>query len=100
MSFHSEVLRLCLSLESLTLPCFGPNGLDAFLENSDGHDLCTSSGIRALSFVSPTHPSGLLVTRAVKNLHEITGDNSKKAILILTTALKEALLNCKKKHPI
>ena len=86
-AFKSAVDNIS-ALESIIMQSFGPNGLDTALKTETGSIIVTNCGRTILSSISLSHPVGRMILGQVQSHAEITGDNSKTFIMVLSELLR------------
>lgn len=79
---------VCECLDNLLKTSYGPNALHCMLSTSTGRLIITSSGHFILGSLHLSHPVARLVIDAVRAHHEVTGDNSKTFILLISETMR------------
>ncbi|XP_022254114.1 Bardet-Biedl syndrome 10 protein-like isoform X1 [Limulus polyphemus] len=74
---------------SLVEKSYGPYGRSSLCVSAVGQIEITSSGISILETARVNHPVATVITRAVKNHHELVGDGTKTFILLLKAIFNE-----------
>ncbi|XP_038070076.1 Bardet-Biedl syndrome 10 protein homolog [Patiria miniata] len=82
-------VTICETIEGLLRDSIGPNALHTMLTSPSGRVVITGDGLTILTSLHLSHPIARWILQHVKSHHDVTGDNSKSFVLIVTELLRQ-----------